>query len=76
VNDHPDIPVFITEGLKNMLHYLTAGYVAVAIVGVVQSAQEQLLRQRVCGFKVVLLISFFDADIVVKPSSTSFKRLG
>jgi len=41
VNNHPDIPVFITEGLKKACALLTAGYVAIAIVGVGASTQER-----------------------------------
>ncbi len=46
MSNYPYIPVFITEGLKKACALLTAGYVAIAIVGVdCGQRKEQLLPE-------------------------------
>jgi len=74
---HPDIPVFITEGLKKACALLTAGYVAIAIVGVGAVNARQLLP-KLAEFAVQgRPVNRFDADIVVKPEvQQALKRLG
>lgn len=79
VANNVDVPVFVTEGLKKACSLLSAGYVAICIVGVdCGQRKKQLLPELVPytthGRQIFIA---FDADVVIKPEvQRALKTLG